>query len=292
MVPAGGVAAILLAHGDDVPVSKLGGAWEPALPVLVAAAIALLLFAQAFVRLRRRGRKDHAAWSRAFLFSGGLAILTLALVSPLDAVGEEYLLSAHMLQHVLVGDAAPALLLVALRGPLVFFFLPARILSPLARLGRLRRVLAFLLRPRIAFALWVLAFGAWHIPAAYDAALAHPLVHDLEHASFALAGVLAWTQLVDPARRGELGVRGRVAFAVALFAAGLVLSDVLIFSFDPLYGPYALQDERLLGLSPLTDQRLAGLVMMLEQALTLGTFAALTLRGEHRRSVRSAAVRP
>jgi hypothetical protein len=44
---------------------------------------------------------------------------------PLDEAGDGYLLSAHMLQHVLIGDAAPALALVALRGPLLFFLLPA-----------------------------------------------------------------------------------------------------------------------------------------------------------------------
>ena len=52
-----------------------------------------------------------------------------------------------------------------------------------------------------------------------------------------------------------------------------MLADVLIFAMRPLYGSYAAQDERLLGLSPLEDQRLAGLVMMGEQLLTLGAFA-------------------
>ena len=56
-----------------------------------------------------------------------------------------------------------------------------------------------------------------------------------------------------------------------------MLSSVLLFSGRVLYGTYALQDERLLGLSPLTDQRLAGAVMMAEQTLALGTFAALLL---------------
>lgn len=259
--------------------------------VIAATALGLVLFGQAFVRLRRRGRRDHARWSQAALFAAGLVLLALALLSPLDAAGEEYLLSAHMLQHVLVGDAAPALLVVALRGPLLFFLLPAAVLAFLAQLGPLRAAFAVLVRPRVALAVWALVFAVWHVPAAYEAALRHGLVHDVEHASFLLAGLLAWAQLVDPARRRELGIRGRVGFAVALFAGGLVLSDVLIFSFDPLYGVYALQDERLLGLSPLTDQRLAGVVMMVEQLLTLGTFAAILLSGERRRAARPAAMR-
>jgi putative membrane protein len=257
--------------------------WEPAPAVLVLAALALVLFAQAFVRLRRRGRADRAPWSRALLFTLGTAVLALPLVSPLDAIGEEDLLSAHMLQHVLIGDAAPALLLVAVRGPLVFFLLPAAILSFLARLRPLREGLSFLLRPKVSLAVWAAVFAAWHVPAAYELVLTRPALHDLEHATFVVAGVLVWSQLIDPARRGALAVPGRIAFAVALFAAGLVLSDILLFSFDPLYQAYASQSD-LVGFSPLTDQRLAGLVMMLEQTLTLGTCFAVLLRAHQRRA--------
>jgi hypothetical protein len=113
-----------LADSGEVPVSQLGSAWDPAPPVVLGAGLALLLFMQAFVRLRRRGRADHADWSRPALFLLAVSIGMLALVSPLDAVGDSYLLSGHMLQHVLIGDAAPALALVALRGPLLFFLLP------------------------------------------------------------------------------------------------------------------------------------------------------------------------
>jgi putative membrane protein len=272
----------LLAHGDRVPVSELGGAWSAEPIVLAVAALALALFAQAFVRLRRRGRADHAGWSRAALFAAGIAVGTLAVSSPLDAVAEEYLISAHMLQHVLLGDVAPALVLVALRGPLLFFFLPPPILGPLARLGWLRAALAFLLRPLVSFGVWAFALAAWHVPAAYDAVLTRQWAHDLQHTTFLVAGLLAWTQLVDPARRGVPTVAGRIAFAVGMFACGTILADVLIFSFEPLYGAYALQDERLLGLSPLTDQRLAGVVMMVEQTLALGLCVALLLRARER----------
>jgi cytochrome c oxidase assembly factor CtaG len=254
--------------------------------VLVGAGLALLLFGQAWIRLRRRGRVDLAGIDRALLFVGAVAFGTLALVSPLDAIGEEYLLSAHMLEHVLIGDAAVALALVALRGPLMFFFLPGRVLGPLARVGALRSVLRFLLRPKVSFAVWAFVLAGWHYPAAYDYVLDHQVVHDLQHVTFVLAGVLVWTQLVDPARRRELRYPGRIALAVALFACGQILSDVLIFSFDPLYPAYAAQDERLLGLSPLGDQRLAGIVMMVEQAVTLGTCVAFLLVASHRQVVR------
>jgi putative membrane protein len=262
---------------------SIASAWEAPIAVLAGAAFALALFGQAFVRLRRRGRKDHAGWDRAALFTIAVAIGTLALVSPLDYVGEEYLLSAHMLQHVIIGDLAVALAIVALRGPLVFFLIPAAVLGALARLDWLRAGLAFLLRPKVAFTLWAIVIAAWHVPAAYDYTLTHQVVHDLEHLSFVVVGVLVWVQLVDPARRRDLSLLGRLALAIALFAAGQVLADVLIFAQRPLYGSYAEQPDRLLGLSPLEDQRLAGLVMMGEQLLTLGTCVALLLLAQHRK---------
>src|SRR5437763_17193834 len=101
-------------------------AWDPAPLVLGAAALALWRFWHGFLRLRRRGRHDHAGWDRAFLFTAGLALATLPLVSPLDAEADR-LLSVHMLQHLLVGDAAPALLVVARRAPRLASALPVRL---------------------------------------------------------------------------------------------------------------------------------------------------------------------
>jgi putative membrane protein len=246
--------------------------WQPAPAVLVAAALALGLFIQGFVRLRRRGRRDHSGWDRAALFGLAVAVVLGGLVSPLDGLAEEAL-SAHMLQHVLIGDLAPALAMLALRGPLVFFILPPGLLGPLARSRGLRAVGRFLLRPRVAFTLWAAAILGWHVPRVYDFALAHPWAHELEHSCFVLTGVLVWALLVDPARRGELTVGGRIGLAVAMFVAGQLLTDALIFSSSPQYPAY----RGAHGLSALTDQRLAGLVMMLEQLATLGTCIAVLL---------------
>lgn len=269
--------AAAAAHTGIVPISKLDSSWrwEPA--VLVPAALLLALFLQAWMRLRRRGRRDHAGFDRLTLFVAATAIDTVALVSPLDATGEQYLLSAHMLQHVLIGDAAPALALVALRGPLLFFLLPSRVLGPLARVEPLRRLLRLLLRTRVSLGLWALVFATWHVPAVYDAALRHRALHDVEHTVFIVAGVAVWTQIVDPARRREPTVAGRIAVAACLFAAGQILSYVLIFSFSPLYPAYAHQPERLFGWSSHLDQQFAGLVMMAEQLLALGTAVAILL---------------
>jgi putative membrane protein len=242
--------------------------------VVALLVLGALLFAQAVVRLRRRGRPDLAGWDRVALFALALVLVWVALLSPLDEVAEEKLLAAHMGQHVLIGDLVPALALVALRGPLLLFLLPAVVLAPLAR-SPLRTWLGALLRPRVAYALWAANLAIWHIPAVYDAALAHDSVHYAEHACWMFAGFLVWTLLLDP----RLAVGRRIALAAAMFASGQLLTDVLVFSFQGFYAAY----QGAYGISAVTDQQLAGVVMMVEQVLTLGTLGFLLLRPRFRR---------
>jgi putative membrane protein len=255
---------VLLAHA----------AWSAPPSVLLPATLALLLFAHGWLRLRSRGRRDLADWKRAALFVTGLLVVLAGLVSPIHTLGENHLLWVHMLQHVLIGDLGIALMVVAVRGPLLVFMLPARVLGPIARDRDVRAALAFLLRPKLAFILWTANLAVWHIPSLYDYAVLHPWLHDLEHASWMLAGLLVWTLLVDPGSHHRLSTAGRVAFGAAMFGAGQVLTSVLVFAFHPLYPIY----RGAYGVSALTDQKLAGIVMMVEQLLVLGTFAYLLLR--------------
>jgi cytochrome c oxidase assembly factor CtaG len=241
---------------------------------IVLVAIVALLFAQAVARLRRRGRADLAGWDRVALFATGLAVTLFALVGPLDRIADDKLLSAHMGQHVLIGDLGPALMVSALRGPLFVFLLPAPVLAPLAHSARVRTVLGTLLRPRVAFPLWAVNLATWHVPYLYDLALRHQRLHDFEHVCWTFCGILVWTLLVDPGSHRRLSVGGRVALAASLFAAGQILTDVLVFSFTPLYPAY----HGAYGISALTDQQLSGVVMMVEQLATLGTCVALLLR--------------
>jgi putative membrane protein len=176
-----------------------------------------------------------------------------------------------MLEHVLIGDAGPALVLLAVRGPLLVFIVPA---AAIRFVGR-RRPFSLLGHPVIAVAVWVVALAAWHVPPAYDAALRHPLLHALEHATFVGAGFLIWAQLIDPARRGRLSTGGRAALAGAVFMLGQALAGVLLLSPVVLYPFYAEKSVRLFRIAPLADQQYASLVMMGEQFLTLGTFLIL-----------------
>jgi putative copper resistance protein D len=145
------------------------------------------------------------------------------------------------------------------------------------------------MRPPVAVTVWALVMTAWHIPAAYDAALRSQRLHNLEHLSFVLAGTLVWAQLIDPTRR--LTIRTRLVTALAFLAVGQTLSDALLFSFRSYYPSYAAQAHRVFGLSPLADQRAAGLVMMGEQLLTTGTCIVVLLLIMRRDALRRAPAR-
>jgi cytochrome c oxidase assembly factor CtaG len=106
------------------------------------------------------------------------------------------------------------------------------------------------------------------VPWLYDLALDHSWLHYTEHACWTTAGLLVWTILLDDRRR----VGPRVALAAAMFASGQVLTDVLVFSFQPLYPAYP----------SVQQQQLAGVLMMAEQVLTLGTLCAFLLRSRLR----------
>jgi len=256
---------------------------NPSVLPIVFAALAALLFLQAVVRLRRRGRADLAGWDRIALFAAGLGLSIFAVVGPLDRLADDKLLAAHMGQHVIIGDLGPALMVTALRGPLLVFFLPAAVLAPLARSPRVRSALGTLLRPRVAYTLWAANLAIWHVPYLYDLALEHQNLHDFEHICWTFSGFLVWTLLVDPGSHRRLTVGGRVALAAAMFAAGQILTDVLVFTFTPLYTFY----HGAYGISALTDQQLSGIVMMAEQLLTLTTCVALLLRPRWSRRARA-----
>jgi putative membrane protein len=229
--------------------------------VVILCVLGTILFAQAAVRLRRRGRADLAGWTRTALWLAGMG-LTLGALLGLDARADDNL-AWHMTQHVVVGDLVPVLLVLATRGPLSVFLLPAPILAPLAR-SPLRAAVSTLLRPKVAYGVWAANLALWHVPRLYDLALAHEWLHDLEHACWTVAGLLVWTVLLDERRSAAR----RVALAAAMFASGQILTDVLVFSFSALYPSYP----------SVRQQQLAGVVMMAEQVLTLGTLAFVLLR--------------
>ncbi len=261
---------------------NLWRAWSFQPLVLGGGLVAIGFFLHGWLRLHRR-RSDLAPWTRIPLFVAGVVVTVLAIVSPIDRIGEAYLQSVHMLQHVFIADLGIALTVVAVRGPLTVFFLPRDLLVPLARTRWLRSTLRFLLRPGISYAVWVVALVAWHVPRFYEAALHQWIWHDVMHLSFIVGGILIWTQIVDPSRHHRLTIGERLGFTALVFWTGQILAYVILFDYEPLFPSYVEQPVRLLGLSPLTDQKIAGVVMMVEQVLTVGLAFVILLRANQRR---------
>jgi putative membrane protein len=197
---------------------------------------------------------------RIACFAAGLALILAAFVTPLHTLALHYLLSAHLLQNVVLAEWAPALCVLGLPPALA------------AAAGRLRSVRA-LTHPLTALPLWLGTYFAWHVPAAYDAALRHQtsLIH-VEHACYFAAGFLFWwPALQDEPHRLANGPRAMYLFAAFVLASPLGLLLALIPR--PVYEFYE-HAHRLWGLSALSDQQIGGAAMALEQALVLFAAAA------------------
>ncbi len=266
-----------------VAAENLWRAWSFQPLVIGGGLLAIAFFLSGWLRLNRR-RRGLVPWTRIPLFVAGVVVTVLAIVSPIDAIGERYLQSVHMLQHVLIADLGVMLTVVAVRGPMTVFFLPRDLLVPLARIGPLRGLLRFLLRPGVSYGLWLLVLVSWHVPPFYEAALNSRVWHDLMHLSFIVGGLLVWTQIVDPSRHRRLSVPERLGYTALVFWTGQILAYVILFDSSPLFSPYVDQPVRLLGLSPLTDQKLAGVVMMVEQFATVGVAFVVLLLAARRRA--------
>jgi len=252
------------AHSDgEVP--HLATAWSLSPWVLLPAAVLLAWYALGLSRLwRQAGPGRGVSGLGVAAFGMGVVALFLAMVWPLDAYGE-WSLAAHMAQHMLLLALAPPLLLAGRPLAVMACATPRAWLHRLHAVGR--RIPPWLgthLAPA-AFA-HSAAMWAWHVPAALDLALAHPIVHGLMHASFLLAGLWFWAVLWHRVRHRDLGVVAGVASLIVVMMQMGLLGALLTFSPRVLYAPCLLRAPAL-GLAPLTDQQLAGLIMWVPSCL-------------------------
>jgi putative membrane protein len=244
------------------------GAWSTDPAVIVAITLTTTAYIACYLRAHRRTGRRYI--SQMLAFATGLVLVTVALLSPLDAVGDRWLLSAHMLQHVLLADIAPALLVLGVRPPLLAHGLPPEILralSPRARLGRLLRSRWF---GPVALGLWAATQWGWGIPLVFDTAAANPWLHAIEHLSLLGSGLLLWMVVVDPLPgQGRRAAWWRLGYLGASRAAAAVVCLPLTWLDSTLYSRYA-GASRAYGISALTDQHIAGAGMCLIEFLVFG----------------------
>lgn len=242
--------------------------WTFAPGVLLALALALALYVSRW----RAGRRDRrgpavgrAGFGRLIAFCAGLLVVLVALVSPVDSLADQ-ILAMHMVQHMLLLDIAPILILLGLTRVL---------LRPLTRrVQALERRAGFLAHPATAAVLYVGVMWAWHVPALYDVAAAHSGVHVLEHLSFSFVGGLYWWHILSPIpSRHRLTGLGPVAYMVGTKIGIGLLGIALTFAPNAIYPFYAGQPHYW-GLSPHDDQSVAGLIMATEQSIVMGVVLA------------------
>lgn len=222
---------------------------------------------------------------------GGLALMVVGLVSPIDGLGEE-LLSAHMAQHLIIADFAAPLLLMGIRSPVYAFLLPRAMLVPLARRRGLRRVFRKLRQPLVAVPLWVVILYGWHFAFAFEGAMGNQLVHVLQHQSFVAGALLVWWSVIEPKRRRLPGDLWKVPYLLGARLPGMLLGMNFLIMGSAAYGDAYGDLPREHGLSPVADQQVAGAMMMVvDLAVMLFALGFFFWRSgqEHDRAERTAA---
>jgi len=246
---------------------SLWTSWTLAPLQLAPIALIAIAYAVRARTLRRRGQ-PVPRW-RIGVFALGIALVLLAVASPIAAVAEEELFSAHMVQHLLLGDLAPLCLLAGLTGPL---------LRPILSLPGVMR-LRVLANPFVALPVWAANLGLWHLPALYEGSVENGALHALQHVSFLSAGIVLWLPVLETLPAPEwFGTGWKLAYIVGVRLVGTLLGNVFVWAGEPIYDVYVDGDDYL-GLSPEGDQSLAGSIMMLEGSLvTVVAIAWLFLR--------------
>jgi cytochrome c oxidase assembly factor CtaG len=235
------------------------GDWtfEPTVTLGLVALVAAYVIAVRRGRLRRDD--DVSPWLgsprwRAWMFGLGVLTAFLALESPVDTGGDNYLLSLHMVQHLVLMMVSPPLVLLGICG--------MRPPDP-ARAPGLRRLWTAITRPLPATVLFNAVLLVWHIPTLYDTTLRNEAAHIVEHITFIAVGVVLWWAVVDPIRGEGTTPISPFQKIAALAVAGVpptVLGLIFSVASNPFYEFYA-RAPRLWGLSPVTDQQVAGVVM-------------------------------
>ncbi len=238
--------------------------WEP-VPSIAIGLIAMVIAYLWGTKFKLTGK--------TFLFILGITVLWIGLMSPLDELGDEYLFSAHMLQHMILEFIGPAMLVAALPKEMVESWMKI----PMIKLAE--RILG---NPILALTVATAVMLVWHVPPIYDLTLENETIHIIEHLTFMVSGTMLWWPAFKPIPEGRLKpLPAAVYLTVAGFLAS-ILGMVFTMADTPFYAAYANPHDHhnLLplireqwGLTHLEDQKLGGAIMWV--LCTLNFFWAL-----------------
>jgi putative membrane protein len=237
--------------------------WSPPVFLTTALALSAILYMRGWFAIRKTRRALFPVW-RLVAFLCGLAVIWIAIASPLDGFADT-LLSAHMIEHLLLMSFAPPLLLLGypvvplLRGFPRAILVPA--LGPLIRLKILRNLGHFLIIPVVAWLAMNLTFLGWHVPAAYDFALEHERWHEFEHFLFLSTSILFWWPLIRPwPTSARYPGWYMLPYLIMADIVNTALSAFLAFCDRPVYG-YYLRQPNPFHISPQADQVVGAVIM-------------------------------
>ncbi|HSH09647.1 MAG TPA: cytochrome c oxidase assembly protein [Oceanipulchritudo sp.] len=225
---------------------------EPALLIGILAAVWAYFVLIGPLREKLRPGEVFPRGSMAW-FVAGVVSFYLAVGSPLDAMGENFLFSAHMVQHNVLMYVTAFLTVLAFPGWLVDAVLEKSI--------RMERVFRFLVHPLVAGFCFTFTFCVWHFPGLYEAALHNKVIHMVEHLTMFGASVqMLWPILSRSTRSPRMNWGMQILYIFLLMVAQIPLFGILTFSTEVLYPTYELA-PRISFLDPMSDQVLGGLLM-------------------------------
>ncbi|MGE3270310.1 MAG: cytochrome c oxidase assembly protein [Chloroflexota bacterium] len=185
-------------------------------------------------------------------YLAGVLCLLVALEGPIHELSDNYLFSAHMIQHMLLIYAAP---------PLMLLGMPAWLLRPIVRLPGVFRVARWLTHPLAAVGMFNIIFAAYHIPLYYNAVVEDHNLHIAAHLLFIVLAVQTWWPILSPLPElPRLNYPLRMLYVFGQTFSGFIVGSFVTNSPNVLYGFYA-SAPRVWGLSPMDDQKIGGLIM-------------------------------
>lgn len=237
--------------------------WSP--PVFLTAMVlfSAVVYTRGWFAIRKTRPAQFSGW-RLAAFLLGLATLWLAIGSPMDGFADA-LLSAHMVEHLLLMSFVPPLLLLGYPSVPILRGLPrvltVRLLGPLLRWKAMRTLGHFLTTPLVAWFVMNLIFLGWHIPRAYDFALENEHWHDFEHICFVFGSILFWWPIIRPWPGSSRNLGWLILpYLVGADIINTALSAFLAFCDHPVYS-YYLNQPNTFNISPMTDQVTGAVIM-------------------------------
>jgi putative membrane protein len=191
-------------------------------------------------------------WRKAS-YLGAVGVIFFSLNGPLHTLSDDYLFSAHMVQHML---------LMLIMPPFLILGLPPWLVQKALEKPRVKRVARILTNPVVAYLAYNVTFIGWHVPQLYNWALMSHGFHILQHIMFMSVAVMMWWPVVNPVPELERIPTGPLLM-MYVFAFGIpttVLSAFITLSDSVFYSWYELA-PRITSLTALEDQRLGGLIM-------------------------------